>query len=95
MQCSRVPGLGPEHWASLSKHTLKKSSVCADGMDVAMRTIEKGRVCGIELTFTERGKPRKNKGGQWQLWSGALHTLYELSNSCLIGHAAAERFRGN
>lgn len=46
--------LGPEHWASLSKHTLKKSAEYADGVDMGMRTTDKGRVRGIELTLTGR-----------------------------------------
>lgn len=56
-------GLGLEYWVSFSKYILKKFFVCVDGMDVVMRIIEKGRVCGIELIFIERGKFRKNKGG--------------------------------
>lgn len=60
MECSGVPVLGPEHWANLSKLTLKKSAVHADGVDVGVKTLEKGGV------GTERGKPRKkHMGGQW------------------------------
>lgn len=55
-----MPVLGPEHWANLSKLTLKKSAVHADGVDAGVKTLEKGGV------GTERGKPRKkHMGGQW------------------------------